>query len=227
VGEYSKELESFTSELIGRNPSPGTTSGNADASSASATHATSTSSTSNALTSHSSSSAPAAVNHASLVESKTAEIARLLDKCPPLRRVMEALVPHRISYVEFWGSYFMQEREEKGLTAEDEEEVPWDSDENEVLFWRQKYDALRSQMEALRVAGADPNNKQVQPAENPQPEVTLPAHPDIPASTAATTATTTPTATAGHGTSTAIPSGGEGEGEEEEEWDWGADEDSS
>ncbi|KAI5300299.1 hypothetical protein KEM55_008304, partial [Ascosphaera atra] len=76
------------------------------------------------------------------VEEKTADIANDLEKYPELRKAMEALVPEKVAYGDFWCRYYFlrhivetedQRRKEilKGATVEDEEEVDWDDDSEE------------------------------------------------------------------------------------------------
>ncbi|KLJ11623.1 hypothetical protein EMPG_13193 [Blastomyces silverae] len=73
------------------------------------------------------------------VDSKTNEIASDLETYPELRRAMEALVPEKVEYADFWCRYYFLrlviETEEKrrremlkGASTVDDEEVAWDED---------------------------------------------------------------------------------------------------
>ncbi|PGH33877.1 hypothetical protein GX50_03277 [[Emmonsia] crescens] len=73
------------------------------------------------------------------VDSKTSEIAADLETYPELRRAMEALVPEKVEYADFWCRYYFLrlviETEEKrrkemlkGVSTADDEEVAWDED---------------------------------------------------------------------------------------------------
>ncbi|KAL2373264.1 hypothetical protein RJ035_000377 [Blastomyces gilchristii] len=74
------------------------------------------------------------------VDSKTNEIASDLETYPELRRAMEALVPEKVEYADFWCRYYFLrlviETEEKkrremlkgASTVVDDEEVAWDED---------------------------------------------------------------------------------------------------
>ncbi|EFQ98393.1 hypothetical protein MGYG_01423 [Nannizzia gypsea CBS 118893] len=60
------------------------------------------------------------------VEKKTENIATDLEKYPELRKAMEALVPEKVEYSDFWRRYYFL-RLKKASTDEDEE-VAWDED---------------------------------------------------------------------------------------------------
>ncbi|PGG99260.1 hypothetical protein AJ79_08597 [Helicocarpus griseus UAMH5409] len=73
------------------------------------------------------------------VDAKTDEIAADLERYPELRRAMEALVPEKVEYGDFWSRYYflrmVVETEEKrrkemlkGASTADDEEVAWDED---------------------------------------------------------------------------------------------------
>ncbi|OJD14643.1 hypothetical protein AJ78_05040 [Emergomyces pasteurianus Ep9510] len=73
------------------------------------------------------------------VDNKTSEIASDLETYPELRRAMEALVPEKVEYADFWCRYYFlrlviesdeRKRKEmlKGASAADDEEIAWDED---------------------------------------------------------------------------------------------------
>ncbi|KAK2875120.1 hypothetical protein FQN49_001765 [Arthroderma sp. PD_2] len=73
------------------------------------------------------------------VDKKTEDIATDLEKYPELRKAMEALVPEKVEYGDFWRRYYFlrlvietEEKRRKDLlkasTNEDEEHVAWDED---------------------------------------------------------------------------------------------------
>lgn len=73
------------------------------------------------------------------VDTKTADIAKDLDKYEELRRAMEKLVPEKVDYTDFWTRYYFlrhvieteeqRRRELLQKTQAEEEEVKWDDDE--------------------------------------------------------------------------------------------------
>ncbi|ODH40907.1 hypothetical protein ACO22_01506 [Paracoccidioides brasiliensis] len=76
------------------------------------------------------------------VDSKTSDITTDLETYPELRRAMEALVPEKVEYADFWCRYYFLrmviETEEKrrkemlkGATANNDEEVAWDEDSDD------------------------------------------------------------------------------------------------
>jgi hypothetical protein len=95
------------------------------------------------------------------VETCTDEIASKLEEHPELRKLMDSLVPEKVSYTDFWTKYFYmrcqiheQEQKRKDLlskVADNEDQVGWDDeDEDDDEAKRGSGDATHSSSKESR-----------------------------------------------------------------------------